>query len=276
MIVQKKKRAEEELIKKRERLTKELNEVVDFNFTESDRRSAIAKMTKAAHRYDKNHSGSMSLDAFLGRAMEPGVFSRLLKTILHVTLTGKELGAIVTIYDNDGDGQIDSAEFLSNFFFMQRDCRNEVRVEKLEKKKRREEEDRKRFMEKERLKHSHETMKLKFTKEDEKTLLGKVLEVGKKFAIDKYGTPPLPHRSLSLLPSLVTDSLSLSCPLSLNDSASFLEQLKIFKGPAMNSTAFSNTFFRIFLIRLTSQEVVLSLPPSPPPPLLITVGRSEL
>jgi Ca2+-binding EF-hand superfamily protein len=185
MITEKREREREELRKKREKMTKELNEVVDFQYSDADRQSAIAKMTRAALKYDKNHSGSMSLDAFLGRSMEPGVFSRLLKTVLHVTLTGKELGAIVSIYDNDGDGQIDSAEFLSNFFFMQRDCRNNVRVKRLERMKQKEEEERVRYMEKERLKHSHETMRLKFTSADEKALLVKILDVGKKFAIDK-------------------------------------------------------------------------------------------
>lgn len=185
LINKKKEKEREELEKKREKLTKELNEVVDFNFSPADRESAISKMTKAAHRYDKNHSGSMSLDGFLGRSMEPGIFSRLLKTVLNVSLTGKELGAIVSIYDNDGDGQIDSAEFLSNFFFMQRECRNDVRAKSLERLKQKEIEDKNSFMERERLKHSHETLKLKFTSTDEATLLPKLLHVGKKYAIDK-------------------------------------------------------------------------------------------
>lgn len=184
-IAKKKVIEEKELKKKKEKLMKELNEIVDYNFTEADRQSAISKMKHAANKYDKNHSGSMSLDAFLGRSMEPGIFSRLLKTVLHVTLTGKELGAIVSIYDNDGDGQIDSAEFLSHFFGMQRECRNNVRLKKLQRLKEKEEEDRRRYMERERLKHSSETMRLKYTSADEDSLLKKILDVGKKFAIDK-------------------------------------------------------------------------------------------
>jgi hypothetical protein len=207
---------------KRERMTTTLNEIVDYDFAQTDMDSAVEKMTAAAYKYDKNHPSSMSLDAFMGLTMPPGLFCKMVQHTFNVSLTSKELGAIITLYDNNGDGFIDSAEFLSNFFYMQRECRNAVRRRRLEKI--REKEKAKKDEEDRRMARAEEAAKAKlsFTEEDEISLMEKLAEIGEKFAID---------------------------------NASYLYHLKVFKGPAMNFAAFQTTFFRIFLVKVTPAEV---------------------
>ena len=207
---------------RREKMTTKLNEIVDYNFSQNDMDSAVEKMTEAAFKYDKNHPSSMSLDAFMGLNMPPGLFCKMVQHTFNVRLTSKELGAIITLYDDNGDGVIDSAEFLSNFFYMQRQCRNEVRrrrVEKIrEKDKAKKEEEQRRMARAE----EAEKAKLGFTTEDEESLMKKLAMIGEKFAVD---------------------------------NASYLYHLKVFKGPAMNAAAFQTTFFRIFLVKISYAEI---------------------
>jgi len=222
LIAEREEQRKLEVEKRREKLTKMLNEAIDYDYSQSDMDSAVSKMTQAAYKYDKNHPGSNSLDAFMGSSMDPGVFSRMVKHTFNVNLTGKELGAIISIYDADGDGHIDSAEFLSNFFFMQRECRNAVRTARLEKIKQKEEEAELREREMERQQQLRISRKLEHNTADEERLMAKLIEVGKKFAID---------------------------------NASYLEPIKVFKGPAMTAAAFQSTFFRIFLMKLSFPEI---------------------
>ena len=48
--------------------------------------------------------------------MTPPQFQRQVREALRIDLTNGELAALVTKWDSDGDGTIDSTEFLVNFF----------------------------------------------------------------------------------------------------------------------------------------------------------------
>lgn len=148
LLAEQQRKLEEDKLLRRERLCRQMNDIVDYDFSQEEMDSAVAKLTQAAYKYDKNHPGSGSLEGFMGRSMEPGVFGKMLHKTFHVKLSGKELGAIISIYDADGNGEIDSAEFLSNFFFMQRQCKEVVRKERFERKKKLENEEMTRLMEK--------------------------------------------------------------------------------------------------------------------------------
>lgn len=198
------------------------NEIVDYNYTQADYDSAVKKMADAAHKYDKNHAGSASLDVFQGLNMTPGVFGKMIQNVLRVPLTGKELGALVNIYDANGDGVIDTPEFLSNFFMMQRAHRDEVRERRIQKIREQKERLKAELVNKARSQHSYESTKLKFTFADEQNLLKKLKQVGQLFALD---------------------------------NAPYVDHLQIFKGPAMSPSQFSDNFFRIFLVRLKFAEI---------------------
>jgi Ca2+-binding EF-hand superfamily protein len=105
-------KAEEEELEKEKK-----NELsVDFEFTDKVKFAAIAKMTEAAKKYDKNHPASVALDGFEGASLGPAMFREMLKRTFNLKLTPPELGALIAVFDKDGDGNIDTAEFLLTFF----------------------------------------------------------------------------------------------------------------------------------------------------------------
>lgn len=88
---------------------------VDWNFSEEDRQSALAKITVAAREYDPNHASSMSLKAFHGASMTPAVFREMIRRVMGIKFTDRELAAMVTEFDRNNDRKIDCAEFMVKF-----------------------------------------------------------------------------------------------------------------------------------------------------------------
>lgn len=89
---------------------------ITYDFTENDFQSAISKLTAAAVKYDRHAAGAVGLDAFEGEAMLPHVFKEQLKRVFNIRLSPPELGALMSYFDKDGDGCINCAEFLIQFF----------------------------------------------------------------------------------------------------------------------------------------------------------------
>lgn len=174
---------EEEKIRLRE--IKENEEIIDFNFSEEDAASAFAKMSAAAAKFDRHHPSSMSLQGFEGLDMTPAYFHRMLKATFHVNLSGKELGAVVKKFDFDGNGRITSAEFLTSFFRLQREHRDKVRRERLQRIAKAEQEKMNYAMKKQEEQIKHEIKKLNYSPKDEESLLVKLKDVSKRFAVDK-------------------------------------------------------------------------------------------
>ena len=50
--------------------------------------------------------------------MEPELFARIFHRTFGVRLTEREVGALVSYFDADGDGMVDSTEFVTMFFRM--------------------------------------------------------------------------------------------------------------------------------------------------------------
>ena len=101
----------------KERIAEEKNNLkVSLNFEEHEFQSAIAKLTEAAVRYDRSMAGAVGLDAFEGEAMLPHVFKEQLKRVFNIRLSPPELGALMSYFDKDGDGSVNCAEFLIQFF----------------------------------------------------------------------------------------------------------------------------------------------------------------
>lgn len=86
------------------------------SYTEEDKRSAIAKITAAAARYDRLMPGTVQLDAFEGRIMSPTLFREQLKSVFNMKTTLGELAALMDFFDSNKDGYINCAEFLIHFF----------------------------------------------------------------------------------------------------------------------------------------------------------------
>jgi hypothetical protein len=87
-----------------EKKIRELNSIkdslVDYNFSEAERRNALDKLNSAAAIFDRTHHTAKSLKAFERAYMEPIEFRDALKGTFDITLTPKELGALVVHYCN--------------------------------------------------------------------------------------------------------------------------------------------------------------------------------
>jgi hypothetical protein len=70
---------------------------------------AAGKITEAAVLYDRYHPSAVQLDAFEGAGMPAHVFKEQLRRVFNVKVTPKELGALMSHFDNDQSGEIDTA-----------------------------------------------------------------------------------------------------------------------------------------------------------------------
>ena len=75
--------------------------------------SAKKKIGGVAAFYDPL---KISFRGFDSTALDPTQFREQLRRNLGVHLTDAELGAIVFLFDKDGDGKVDSVEFINEFF----------------------------------------------------------------------------------------------------------------------------------------------------------------
>ena len=75
--------------------------------------SAKKKIGSIAAYYDPK---KISFKGFDAAALNPTEFREQLRRNLLVKMTNQELGAIVMLFDKDGDGFVDSTEFINGFF----------------------------------------------------------------------------------------------------------------------------------------------------------------
>lgn len=75
--------------------------------------SAKKKIGRVACFYDHD---KMSLSGFDSKALNPTEFRSQLRTNFLIELTNAELGAIIMLFDKDGDGTVDTVEFINEFF----------------------------------------------------------------------------------------------------------------------------------------------------------------
>jgi len=195
---------------------------IDYNYSTKDFNDAMEMIREAAAKYDKNHPSAPSLKGFQGSNMSAGVFKDQLRRAFNIQLTPKQAGAVTRFFDSNGDGDVDSVEFMLHFNRLVRLEQNRVRKQKLTaiatlkaKSKQHEES-------KVQRKAREDQNMLSFIKPDEESCLGKLRHSAQVFAVD---------------------------------SSSYIEPLQAFKGPAMTARAFREIFRRIFNIKLTYPEV---------------------
>lgn len=93
---------------------------VDTNFSEADSAAIMQKLRTASEGFDKNHPAAPSLEAFDTAYLTPGIFRENLKRVFNVIASPKEIGYLLTLFDNkekekEGSGMIDSKEFMLKF-----------------------------------------------------------------------------------------------------------------------------------------------------------------
>lgn len=90
----------EQRIKETERIIAERkrNEsLINYDFSDEDMESALSKLKSAALKHDKNHPAAVSLSAFDVSSMPAADFQELCRRVFRIDITGKELGAIVSL-----------------------------------------------------------------------------------------------------------------------------------------------------------------------------------
>lgn len=75
--------------------------------------SAKNKVSKVAGHFDPDR---YSLKGFESVGLNPTEFREQLRRNFNITLSNAELGALVYLFDADGDGLINTIEFLNEFF----------------------------------------------------------------------------------------------------------------------------------------------------------------
>lgn len=93
-------------------------EVVLSSWSPADQKSALEKVQRCAALYDRRAIGPAGLAAFDGNDMAPELFARMFYRTFGVRLSEREVGALVSYFDADGDGMVDSSEFVAMFFRM--------------------------------------------------------------------------------------------------------------------------------------------------------------
>lgn len=90
----------------------------DFRFTEEDKTIAFMKLREAARLYNKNSTAAVSMKSFEAAYMKPHEFKEQLKRLFNLNLTAPQLGALMSIFDANGDGFITCQEFTKCFMAM--------------------------------------------------------------------------------------------------------------------------------------------------------------
>ncbi len=88
---------------------------ISYEYTQDEYRSAFAKLSAAAKKYDKGHPGAMSLDGFEEKELNTATFREMLKRTFGLILEASELGAIMHYFDPESTGRVPSKEFLIHF-----------------------------------------------------------------------------------------------------------------------------------------------------------------
>ena len=106
--------------KEKVRLDKEaiqtLNEsVIDNEFDEEDTKRVLRRLAKISSTYDILSENGMRVSAQFQCVLRPHQLKISLNKCFGMTLTRKELGALVAYFDKDGDGDVSGAEFLVSF-----------------------------------------------------------------------------------------------------------------------------------------------------------------
>ena len=91
---------------------------INFKYGDEDMTTALQKLTDAAHRFDRNMPGAPSLATFSSTFITTFDFKEQLKRLFNVQLTPRELGALMSFFNADEEGNISCSLFLMRFLKM--------------------------------------------------------------------------------------------------------------------------------------------------------------
>ena len=89
-----------------------------LSFFPDDKDRALRKLRIAAKAYDKAMPGARAVTAFDVLSMPPHVFKEQLKRTFNLKVSARELGALMSVFDEQSTGEINCGEFLKTFLAM--------------------------------------------------------------------------------------------------------------------------------------------------------------
>jgi Ca2+-binding EF-hand superfamily protein len=107
----------------------------DMDFTAEDHISIMDKLQLASEKFDKHHPAASSLKSFDTVHMPAGIFRENIKAVFGVKATPKEIGYLLSVYDKEQSGKINTKDFLINFFAAGKEARDAKRKAALEKQR---------------------------------------------------------------------------------------------------------------------------------------------
>ena len=102
---------------------------IDDAFSEQDLETGLAKLTKAAVFHDSERG--VSLISFEPASLTPLEFKKALRRTFNITLTPKEMGAMVAFFDKDHKHEVNCQAFLTKFVSLGAEERGRVHLEQL-------------------------------------------------------------------------------------------------------------------------------------------------
>lgn len=194
---------------------------VDYDFSDIDITNGLIKMKAGASRYNKNHPSCVGLDALQCSEMSPGNLKDVVKKTFQIELSPKEFGSIISplLCEN---GNVNITNFMLKFFELSREYHNERRKRLIIAEKKVRDKVINDEIKAMNAVVDEATQRLHHDENDAITLLEKLKKVSKLFALD---------------------------------SAAYVTSMQCFKGPPNSAPSFRDSFYRIFLVRLTFGEL---------------------
>jgi len=176
-----------------------------MKFAPDDFNSALEKIRLIASNYDRSHPSAPSLAGFLGTAMKPKEFKFMLLRTFNLTLTDKELGALISVFGMKSDTasnvlapdadnnklttldvvvRIDNNEFLKYFNKIQREEQSRRYRERIARERELTKQEKDRLEALDRKKQVECLNSLVHSAEDEHTFLDKMRQAAENYAVD--------------------------------------------------------------------------------------------
>eukprot|EP01038_Epipyxis_sp_PR26KG_P006779 gene6779-9286_t len=123
-------KVKEDAERKKLELSKQIESIVDFNYSDEAKQQAMYKLHSAAVKFDPNHPASPSLECFDINSMKPNVFREMLKRTFNLKLDKYELGAVMKLFAVDGNNpsEVKCEEFVRYFLKIGYDSREKDKM----------------------------------------------------------------------------------------------------------------------------------------------------
>jgi Ca2+-binding EF-hand superfamily protein len=87
----------------------------DTNFSDQDKNTALRRLANHARTFDVLSEDGRRTSANFSCVLRPAALKEQLLKSFGMKVNKKELGAIISVFDNDGDGEVSGAEFMTTF-----------------------------------------------------------------------------------------------------------------------------------------------------------------